>query len=130
MALILNGLRHPHLGRPHRPHFGRPHPVPGMSLYLLSPVIAELMLRSMPPIPFLVFGWADILLCGGGVVLIRELAVRWGKGWPTIVAMTLRPGYPAGECCVRPLAPPDVEMPAGQPRIAWITRLGWPPAAT
>ena len=77
----------PHLPRPHLPRPGRPHPGPGMSLYLLSPVIAELMLGSSPPLTFALLSWTDIPMYGGGAILIRELALRWRKGWPTIVAL-------------------------------------------
>jgi polyhydroxybutyrate depolymerase len=58
-----------------------------MALYVLSPVIAELCLGSSPPLSFLLLGWAQLLLYGGGAILIRELTLRWGKGWPTILAL-------------------------------------------
>jgi hypothetical protein len=58
-----------------------------MSLYLLSPVVAELMLGSSPPITFALLSWTDLPMYGGGAILIRELTLRWGKGWPTILAL-------------------------------------------
>jgi len=121
-------LPRPHLPRPHRPHrphFGRPHPGPGMSLYLLSPVIAELMLGSTPPIPFLVFGWADILLYGGGVVLIRELALRWKKGWPTIVALGVAYAIAEEGIAVRTFFNPDSGPLSGLRDYGWLLGANW-----
>jgi hypothetical protein len=60
---------------------------PGMALYLLSPVVAELLCGSTPLVIWPFFGWALALLYGGGAILIREYSLRWGKGWPTILAL-------------------------------------------
>lgn len=79
---ILSRLRGRLRGRPHRRPFG-----PGMALYLLSPVVAELCSGSTPAFNYIFFGWMLTLMYGGGAILIREAAVRWGKGWPTILAM-------------------------------------------
>ena len=63
-------------------------------LVLLSPTVAELMTGSTPvarlvydPIGFLAGFAGLVLLYGGGALLVREAAVRWGKGWPTILAL-------------------------------------------
>jgi hypothetical protein len=58
-----------------------------MALYLLSPVVAELCSGSTPAFNYIFFGWMLSLMYGGGAILIREVAVRWGKGWPTILAL-------------------------------------------
>jgi len=60
-----------------------------MALYLLSPVVAELCSGSTPAFNYIFFGWMLCLMYGGGAILIREAAVRWGKGWPTILALGL-----------------------------------------
>jgi hypothetical protein len=62
---------------------------PALTLFLLSPVIGELLSGSAPPVEF--FQPASLIflgiLYGGGAILIRELAVRWKKGWPTILML-------------------------------------------
>ena len=85
-------LRSPHLGRPHvgRPHLRRPGRRalgPGMALYLLSPLIAEMCSGATPWYSYIFFGWMLCLMYGGGAILIRETTLRWGKGWPTILAL-------------------------------------------
>jgi len=55
---------------------------PALALFLLSPVVGELLSGSAPPAEFFtVFGFTVMsLLYGGGAVLARELKVRWNKG--------------------------------------------------
>ena len=56
-------------------------------LFFLAPALAELLTGSAPPLEFLsVPGFVLVsALYGSGAVLIRELRVRWGKGyWPTV----------------------------------------------
>lgn len=63
---------------------------PVMALMLLSPFMAEilsgasslLMLVLFPPFILL-----DLGLYGCGAVLIREAVVRWGRGWPSVLAL-------------------------------------------
>ena len=62
---------------------------PLWALLLLSPVIAEMMSGSTPPI-----GWLNpiavlflIWLYGAGVLVVRETAVRWKAGWPSILLL-------------------------------------------
>jgi hypothetical protein len=63
-------------------------------LYFLSPVIAELLSGSAPPAEF--FSPFTFLLLtafyGSGALLVRELAFRWGKGWPTILLLGMAYG--------------------------------------
>ncbi len=58
-------------------------------LFFLSPMIGELLSGSAPPVEF--FNPFALLvlsaLYGSGAVLVRELRVRWNKGWPTIFAL-------------------------------------------
>lgn len=63
-------------------------------LALLAPTVAELMTGSTPvativfdPPGFLVSFAGLVLLYGGGALLVREAAVRWVKGWPTVLAL-------------------------------------------
>src|SRR5512140_3257017 len=100
-----------------RPRFGRPGP--GMALYLLSPVIAELMLGSSPPIPFLLLSWTNIPMYGGGAILIRELAIRWRKGWPTIIALGVAYAVAEEGIIVRTF------FDQGAPQLAGLKDYGW-----
>jgi hypothetical protein len=61
---------------------------PALALFLLSPIIGELLSGSSPPIEFFGFGWLFIVgLYGSGALIVRELAVRWDKGWASILVM-------------------------------------------
>jgi hypothetical protein len=64
---------------------------PAIALYFLSPLIAEFLLGDFP------LSKIGILLFlapfyGGGAVLIREIARRAGRGWPTILTLALAYG--------------------------------------
>jgi hypothetical protein len=62
---------------------------PALVLFFLSPVTAELLSGSSPPTEFF-RPFPLLLLCllyGSGAILIRELALRWRKGWPSIVML-------------------------------------------
>jgi hypothetical protein len=58
-------------------------------LAFMSPVFAELMSGSSPPLEFfnpLVF--VGLLgMYGAGVLLVRETAISWGKGWATVIIL-------------------------------------------
>lgn len=62
---------------------------PALVLFFLSPMTAELLSGSSPPTEFfrpfslLLLG----LLYGSGAILIRELVLRWRKGWPSIFVL-------------------------------------------
>jgi hypothetical protein len=67
---------------------------PAIALALLSPTIAELLSGSTKitvlfyaPWFFLLDFGALVLLYGGGALLIREAAVRWKKGWASILLL-------------------------------------------
>lgn len=56
------------------------------TLIVLTPLIAELALGSTPVrMAWLVILWVPIY--GAGVLLIRELVVRLGRGWPSILLL-------------------------------------------
>lgn len=62
---------------------------PTLTLYFLAPTIAELLSGSAPPVEF--FNPFGLLLLpalyGSGAILVRELALRWDKRWPTILTL-------------------------------------------
>jgi hypothetical protein len=65
--------------------------VPVVSLFLLAPLVGEFLLGNLPIsmlflLPFLA------LLYGSGALLIREVARRTGRGWPTIFVLALAYG--------------------------------------
>jgi hypothetical protein len=62
-----------------------------LGLAFLSPLVGEYLLgnisiRDLVAVPFLV------PMYGGGALLIRELARRTGRGWPTILVLGLAYG--------------------------------------
>lgn len=73
------------LSRAHRATIGSP----AFILFLLAPGIGELLSGSTPPLEF--FNPLNLalvtLLYGGGAILVREAAIRWGKGWGTILLL-------------------------------------------
>jgi len=58
-------------------------------LALLSPVIAELLSGSSPPLEFFnPFSFVLLLgLYGAGVLLVRELSVIWNRGWMSVIVL-------------------------------------------
>ncbi|MFJ1758778.1 hypothetical protein ACIOD2_00590 [Amycolatopsis sp. NPDC088138] len=55
-------------------------------LVFAAPLIAEVALGSTPPaMAWLVVLWVPVY--GAGVLLIRELVVRTGRGWPSLVVL-------------------------------------------
>ncbi len=57
------------------------------ALLTLAPLIAELAFSTPVRYAFLVLLWVPIY--GGGVLLIREVVARTGRGWPSIVVLGL-----------------------------------------
>lgn len=62
---------------------------PLLTLYVLSPVIGELLSGSAPPAEFFTpFGLTVLFaLYGGGTVIVRDLVRRWRRGWASILLM-------------------------------------------
>ena len=59
---------------------------PAITLFLLAPLVAEFLLGNLP----IILLPALLVLApmyGGGALLIRELARRAGRGWPTILVL-------------------------------------------
>jgi hypothetical protein len=63
--------------------------MPAVVLFFLSPVIAELLSGSSPPLQFFnpILFVLQLALYGSGAMLVRELAYRWKKGWPSILML-------------------------------------------
>lgn len=62
---------------------------PALVLFFLAPIIGELLSGSASPVEFF-HPFSLILLSalyGSGALLTRELALRWGKRWPTILLL-------------------------------------------
>ncbi len=57
-----------------------------LALMILSPLIAEYLLGSMP-VSMLPILPIMMLMYGGGALLIREIVRRTGKGWPTLILL-------------------------------------------
>jgi hypothetical protein len=98
---------------------------PGMALYLVSPIVAELCIGATPWFSYIFFGWMLSLMYGGGAILIREAAVRWNKGWPTI--LTLGIAYAIAEEGVAVRTFFDRTAPALQPigDFGWAGGVNW-----
>ncbi len=62
---------------------------PLLALILLSPIIAEMLSGSSPPVEWLnpITPLLLIWLYGAGVLVMRETAVRWKTGWPSILLL-------------------------------------------
>jgi hypothetical protein len=58
-------------------------------LMFLSAAIAELMSGSMPPMEFFnpFSGFLEFVFYGCGVILVRETALRWNKGWAAVLLL-------------------------------------------
>jgi hypothetical protein len=62
---------------------------PALCLFLLAPACGELLSGSSPPAEFfnpITFIMLSALY-GGGALLIRELMLRWEKGWPSMLIL-------------------------------------------
>lgn len=70
------------------------HKFPLILLVLLSPVIAELLSGSAPPLEFFnPLGFVILVgLYGSGVLIVRELSLKWGNGWSTILLLGIAYG--------------------------------------
>src|ERR1051326_3441571 len=64
-----------------------------LSLFFLAPLVGEFLLGNTP-----ITSLPSVLLLapmyGGGALLIREIARRTGRGWPTMVLLAAAYGLP------------------------------------
>src|SRR5437870_317974 len=60
-----------------------------LTLYLLSPIIAEVLSGSTPPLMFInpIMLMYETALYGSGAILVRELVRRRGLGWGSILLL-------------------------------------------
>lgn len=65
--------------------------LPAIGLFFLAPLVAEYLLGDLP-ITFLIALVLLTPLYGGGALLIREVARRMGRGWPTILVLGIAYG--------------------------------------
>jgi len=71
---------------------------PALVLFFLAPLVGEVLAGSTPldllgsPATFLVVFLLEALVYGGGAILIREIARRANRGWPTILGLGLAYG--------------------------------------
>jgi len=63
-------------------------PVPALALMILAPVIAE-VLSGATKMSYIIALIPEILVWGGGALLIRELVRRWGGGWTSVFLLGL-----------------------------------------
>jgi hypothetical protein len=63
-------------------------------LLLLPSLLTELLSSSMQPGLYLILSPFVVTMYGVGALLVRELTVRWGKGWPTVLVL----GFAYGLC--------------------------------
>ncbi len=70
------------------------HRWPILTLFILSPMIGELLSGSAPPVEFFnPFGLMILTaLYGSGALLIRDMVRRWGKGWISVVLLGMAYG--------------------------------------
>jgi len=98
---------------------------PALVLYFLAPIVGELISGSAPPTEFFhPFGLIVLpALYGSGALLARELALRWGKRWPTILTLGLAYGIMEEGLMVKSLFDPqwpDLELMATYGRWAGV----------
>jgi len=65
---------------------------PVLSLFLLSPLVGEYLLGSLPMSMIAILPLMAAMY-GSGALLIREVARRLGKGWPSIVLLATAYGF-------------------------------------
>jgi len=67
---------------------------PVIVLLLLPSLFTELLSSSMQPGVYLFLSPVVVTMYGVGAILVRELTIRWGKGWPTVLVL----GFAYGLC--------------------------------
>ncbi len=90
---------------------GRSHTREAIVLALASPMIAELLSSSAPPLQFFTY-WVFalfVMFYGCAAVLIREVTVRWGSGWRGVLLLGAAFGIldegPAARAFFNPASP-------------------------
>ena len=62
---------------------------PALALFFIAPILGELFSGSLPLNEFInPFSLiTSAMLYGSGAIIVRELKVRWGKGWPSLLLL-------------------------------------------
>ena len=80
---------------PHTEHAGMmTRRLPALCLFLLAPLIGELLLGNLPLTSLDTLAALPVLalLYGAGAIVIREITVRTGRSWPTILILAVAYG--------------------------------------
>jgi hypothetical protein len=88
---------------------------PAIGLFFLSPLVAEFLLGNIS-IAFIAGMLFLSAMYGGGALLIREVARRTGRGWPTIILLALAYGVVEEGLVTQSLFNPDY---AGQHLLSY-----------
>jgi hypothetical protein len=97
---------------------------PVVGLFFLSPLVGEYLLGNVSIAEITALP-ALALLYGSGAVLIRELARRTGRGWPTMIGLGLAYGLlEAGLIDQSLFHPPVLVGPPSAPPATYIPTLG------
>ena len=96
---------------------------PVLALLLMSPIVGEVLSGSSPPLEFInpISIFMLLGLYGCGALLVREAVVRWGKGWPSLLALGLAYGVLEEGVMVKSWISPEW-MDLGD--MAWFGRWG------
>lgn len=77
----------------------KPHWAPAFTLLLLAPIIAEVLLGATRlSVIFVLI--PEIMVWGGGALIIREAVRRWHAGWPSMILLGLALAI-AEECIIQ-----------------------------
>lgn len=77
----------------------KPHWAPAITLLLLAPIIAEVLLgATRVSVIFVLI--PEIMVWGGGALMIREAVRRWHAGWPSMILMGIALAV-AEECMIQ-----------------------------
>jgi len=80
---------------------------PVLFVFLLAPLLGELLSSSMP-IPEFLVGWLPVaVLYGCGALLVREAAIRWNAGWLGIILLGMTYGIYEEGLVVRSFFDPE-----------------------
>jgi hypothetical protein len=82
---------------------------PGLTLFLMAPILAELLSGHQPPLEFFdPLSWfITSLPYGCAAVICRELVVRWDKGWLSLLLLGVAFGFYEEAIVVRSIFDPN-----------------------
>ncbi|MFI7699361.1 hypothetical protein [Nonomuraea sp. NPDC049480] len=97
--------------------------MPALILFMLAPLLSEYLLGNIPldSVGSLAAYPALALLYGGGALLIREIAVRRGRGWPVTVLLAVAYGIVEEGLITQSLFNPTyVGLDLAGYRVSWL----------